>query len=117
MAAEPLGGGGAVSRAAQEATRKSLRREAAAAPRSRSNLVQLCLVYELPLPCGDEANERRRTHADLAGMSDWEVEAEADRARLALCFGSFANIWQREWTARRLGACQEEMIGRRSRRR
>ncbi len=77
-------------------------------------VVELRLTFEVPAACGDEANERRRAHGDLAAMPAWELEAEGHRARMALCFGRFANPWQREWTAERLAACQEETVKRRS---
>jgi len=70
--------------------------------------VVLRLAFSVPEACGNEGNERRRTHADLAGMGALELEAEGHRARLALCFGVFANDWQREWTRERLTACRDE---------
>jgi len=98
-----------MSRAAHDAAVESLRREAREAdPLPTGNAVELRLTFEVPAVCGSEANERRRMHADLAGMSAWELEAEGHRARLALCFGRFANPWQREWTRERLAACQDE---------
>jgi len=70
--------------------------------------VTLVLQWPVPSPCGNEANERRRVHADLADMDALDLEAEGHRARLALCFGQFANPWQRAWTRERLQACQDE---------
>jgi len=70
--------------------------------------IPLSLTWTIPDACGDERNERRRTHADLGDMHALELEAEGHRARLALCFGAFGNVWQREWTRERLAACQDE---------
>jgi hypothetical protein len=70
--------------------------------------VPLFLSFSVPEPCGDEVNERRRAHADLAAMPAWELEAEGHRARLALCFGAFRNMFERAWTRERLEACQAE---------
>ncbi len=78
-----------------------------------NNVVRLWLVYETPVACGDERNERRRTHLDLAEMETAELETEGHRARLALCFGIFETAWQREWTEERVAACQRELRGRR----
>lgn len=71
--------------------------------------VPMTLTFSVPEPCGDEANELRRMHADLADMPAWELEAEGYRARMAVCFGAFhGNMWAREWTRERLEACQAE---------
>jgi len=71
--------------------------------------VVLRLAFSVPEACGNEGNERRRTHADLADMDALELEAEGHRARLALCFGTFRNVFEREWTRERLDACREEV--------
>ncbi len=70
--------------------------------------VPLSLSFSVPEACGDEANELRRTHADLGDMPAWELENEGYRARMALCFGAFRNQWAREWTRERLAQCQAE---------
>ena len=103
-----------MSRAAHDAAVESLRREAAATdPRPIGHVVELRLTFEVPSACGDEANERRRAHGDLVAMPAWELEAEGHPARLALCFGRFSNVWQREWTSERLVACRDETVKRR----
>ncbi|NLD72749.1 MAG: hypothetical protein GX649_08545 [Chloroflexi bacterium] len=103
------GGDRSWRRTAQESARLYYRMDQDEAARNRRRgVVTLALEFRIPNFAGDEANERRRTHLDLAGLSDADLEAEGHRARLALCFGRFENIWQREWTEERLEACKQE---------
>src|SRR5690554_2675328 len=76
------GGDRSWRRTAQESARLYYRMDQDEAARNRRRgVVTLALEFRIPNFAGDEANERRRTHLDLAGLSDADLEAEGHRAR------------------------------------
>jgi hypothetical protein len=75
--------------------------------------VELDLAYRLPVLCGDERNERRLHHTDLAGLGDAELQSELLRVSMVLAFGKLgAHPWAREWLVARVQAADAELAAR-----
>lgn len=75
--------------------------------------IELDLTYRLPVLCGDERNERRLHHTDLAYLGDAELQAELLRVSMVLAFGKLgAHPWGYEWLTARVEAAKAELAER-----